>query len=72
MCNARSNLISQKHFDLARFAFASNLRKRHESTFNLLNTECRKRKRDKTNIEVGLFFCGSSKTKKNKANECHY
>jgi hypothetical protein len=37
MCNARSNLISRKHFDLERFGFASNLRKSHENTSNQLN-----------------------------------
>jgi hypothetical protein len=54
MCNARSNLISGKHFDLDRFGFASNLRKRYESTSNLLNTGGSKRMRDKTNLEIGL------------------
>jgi hypothetical protein len=54
VCNARSNLISGKHFDLERFGFASNLRKSHESTSNLLNTGGSKRKRDKTNLEIGL------------------
>jgi hypothetical protein len=53
MCNARSNLISGKHFVLKRFAIASNLRKSHESTSNLLNTGGSKRKRDKTNVEIG-------------------
>jgi hypothetical protein len=54
MCNARSNLISRKHFDLERFGFASNLRKSHENISNLLNTGGSKRKRDKTNLEIGL------------------
>jgi hypothetical protein len=54
MCNARSNLITGKHFDLERFGFASNLRKSHEKTSNLLNTGGSKRKRDKTNLEIGL------------------
>jgi hypothetical protein len=52
MCNARCNLISGKHFDLERFAFASNLRKSHENTSNLLNTGDSKRKRDKTSLEI--------------------
>jgi hypothetical protein len=43
MCNTRSNLISGKHFDLERFGFASNLRKRHENISNLLNTGGSKR-----------------------------
>jgi hypothetical protein len=54
MCNARSNLISGKYFDHERFGFASNLRKSHENTSNLLNTGGSKRKRDKTNLEIGL------------------
>jgi hypothetical protein len=54
MCNARSNLINGKHFDLERFGFASNLRKTHESTTNLLNTRDSKRKRNKTNLETRL------------------
>jgi hypothetical protein len=54
MCNTRSNLISGKHFDLERFGFASNLRKSHESTSNLQNIKGSKRKRDKTNLLIGL------------------
>jgi hypothetical protein len=54
MCNARSNLINGKHFDLERFGFAANLRKTHESTTNLLNTIDSKRKRNKTNLETRL------------------
>jgi hypothetical protein len=50
----RSNLISGKHFDLERFGFASNIRKSHEITSNPLNTGGSKRKRDKTNLDVGL------------------
>jgi hypothetical protein len=53
MCNARSNLISGKHFDLKR-GFASNLWKNHKNASNLLNTGGSKRKRDKTNLEIGL------------------
>jgi hypothetical protein len=54
MCNARSNIIRGKHFDLKRFGFVCYLRKSHEGTSNILNTGGTKRKRDKTNIEIGL------------------
>jgi hypothetical protein len=71
MCNARSNLISGKHFDLDRFAFASNLRKSHENTFNLLHTGGSKRKREgRTNLEIGsgLFLKFQSKEEYSKTN----
>jgi hypothetical protein len=57
MCNARSNLISGKLFDLDRFPFASNLRKSHENTFNLLHTGGSKRKRGENHFRdyVGSF-----------------
>jgi hypothetical protein len=63
MCNARSSLISGKHFDVERFGFASNIRKSHEHISNLLNTGGSKRKRDKTNLEIGLGLL---------SNESHY
>jgi hypothetical protein len=37
-----------------RFGFVCYLRKSHEGTSNILNTGGTKRKRDKTNIEIGL------------------
>jgi hypothetical protein len=51
--------------------FASNLWKHQENQSNLRNTGGSKRKRDKTNLEIGLGLLLKFKAKKNKANESH-
>jgi hypothetical protein len=53
MCNVRSNLIRGKHFDLEK-GFLHLIYGRTINASNLLNTGGSKRKRDKTNLEIGL------------------
>jgi hypothetical protein len=70
MCNARSNLIRGKLFDLDRFAFASNLRKSHENTFIYCTPEVAREREGRTTLEIrsGLLLKFQSKKEYSKTN----
>jgi hypothetical protein len=56
MCNARSNLIRRKHFDLERVGFASNLRKSHESTSSTKHRRWQEKERETQSRDwIGCF-----------------